>query len=252
MRLPWDFPRKDHWDFTGSTMVPHYDVLTHPYQQYPHFVGYGSNFPSSNTGMSPFITNDLIPTQLNTFGTMKKGGNEVIPVDSMSGDVLVRPVTTHSKNASGKRKRQGTSDPKDPASKKKRHKKALKVSTTSISGESINNKNLTCKRKMPQRKNNEPHFSASHRRVWLKHYEDFREYVRLNGHGLIPHDYHQNKMLARWVKRQVRHEFRCIFQHHLLCLSAHSHPPRFSNNWFVSTEISIQTVPSTRPSKFHD
>lgn len=206
IRSSWDFPHKDHWDFTGSTLLSH-NVLTHPYQQHSQCLGYGSIFPS-DMGVS-YISNDLTPGHSNQVRFVKKGGHKVIPAISMSCDRLVR-AKTQTKNAPGKRKRQATSGPKDPTTKKQRMKKVIEVSKTGGADNSTIDKNPALKhtqmrRKIPNRNTNEPHFSPSHKRVWMKHYEDFREYVGVNGHGLIPHDYSKNRMLARWVKRQVRH-----------------------------------------------
>lgn len=197
----WDFPQKDHWDFTGRMLLPR-DVLTHPYQQHPQRQGLGSDI--SSDVRASFRPNFVTPINPKPFHILKKGGYEVVQVDSISGDRLVRAMTD-SKDTPGTRKRQAKSGPRGSTTKKKRITKAIEDSDADAAGDSINLKNPPSKRKIPHRNTNEPQFSASHKRVWLKHYEDFREYVRLNGHGMVPHDHSKNKMLARWVKRQVRH-----------------------------------------------
>ena len=61
----------------------------------------------------------------------------------------------------------------------------------------------------PNADNNEDRFRPYQSGQWSEKFEELCEYRKTHGHCLVPHTYHQNLPLARWVKRQ-RYQFKLM------------------------------------------
>jgi len=82
----------------------------------------------------------------------------------------------------------------------------------SISVESLSSFNSvvsSSKQQQQQSARNDHHqhqhrFKPSDEKKWNRRFKEFLEFVRENGHGIVPHSYQTNPHLASWVKRQRR------------------------------------------------
>lgn len=197
-----DDQKQDHMDFNNSIdqFLPH-QMITHPYQHHVRAPKRVSICPADvQTSLAHSHWNS-IPER-----TLGATGSCVVSEGTLKKNKKA-PTKDNSKKSAVKRAR--TED--FPGNFDVSYLSSLEsISTTNNSSdEATNNKEPKKKKKPPNRNSEEPNFSENHKRVWLQHYKDFKDFVRFHGHGLVPHDYPQNKMLARWVKRQVRNFPRC-------------------------------------------
>ncbi len=220
-RWYWDEQQLDHQNFSNDISSSLSREMIAQSLQHNARVPKRVSIDPSDMKSSSALDN-LNTVDLSQCGFVQDHGFGRMGPDLMSEELSI-PIVVASNNASVTCKSGGEDDP-SPAIKRRRMLEQAVVSSLheSSSQEKSSTKRrikernaLECKkasqhkRKTPHRNCNEPNFSENHKRVWLQHYQDFQEFVRFHGHGLVPHDYRKNKMLARWVKRQVRYSPSC-------------------------------------------